>query len=280
MSKIKKPFLSIVIPCYNSGKYIENCLISVTSQATEEVEIIVIDNSSTDSTMSIINKYKDKLNLVISEKDMGQSDALNKGFELSKGRFLTWLNSDDIILEGSLKKILSFMKKERSRWYAANSSYIDKHGYFLKFCASGKFENWALKYGILNVFGPSTIFEKKLFLEAGKFNLEYHYCMDTEYWWRLVYLGLKYKRIPVFFWGFRIHDDSKTSSAIMNGLNCRPLKMIEEGIRIKSEFFPTVGPRRRLFGKLLVRIYRIINGSYVSSLLVTICYRGKKAVNF
>jgi glycosyltransferase involved in cell wall biosynthesis len=93
---MKELILSVIVPSYNSEAYLEECLASIEREAQEGVEFILVDGASSDQTMAIVRKYAHLFAHVVSERDSGQSDAFNKGFKLAKGKYLTWLNSDDV----------------------------------------------------------------------------------------------------------------------------------------------------------------------------------------
>jgi glycosyltransferase involved in cell wall biosynthesis len=99
------PKVSIVTPTRNQGKYIEETILSVLHQGYPNVEHIIVDGASTDETPSILERYRDKLALVISEPDNGQSQAINKGMSKATGDILTWLNSDDMLAPGALASV-------------------------------------------------------------------------------------------------------------------------------------------------------------------------------
>ena len=261
--------LSIVIPSFNSEEFIEECLLSLQTEKCPGVEYILMDGGSTDETMGIVDRYRDMFSIVVSEKDKGQSDAFNKGYAQAKGRYITWLNSDDVFCFGSLVKIIDVLKNGNARWYAANSVYIDSGSKITRCCQSGGFETSALYFGILNVFGPSTIVRRDLFVEAGGFREDFHFCMDTEYWWRLVDAGEVYERIPVYFWALRLHDTAKTASAITGEFDKRPPRMQEEGAMLSEMYYPKRSKFKRDIGVIFVRILRVMNFSYVRSFLDT-----------
>ena len=96
---MNKPLLSIVIANYNYGRFLEEAIQSVLSQSCNDYELIIVDGGSTDNSVEIIKKYEDKIAWWVSEKDKGQSDAFNKGFAHAKGKYLTWLNADDILFQ-------------------------------------------------------------------------------------------------------------------------------------------------------------------------------------
>lgn len=269
------PLISVIIPSYNSERFVGETLKSVEFSQQPEVEFIFIDGNSTDGTMNIVNKFRHLFSCIISEKDSGQSDAFNKGFRLARGEYLTWLNSDDVFCDGALSQVVEAIKNSRRPWYAANMLYIDEDSKILKSCQSGKFETWALRYGVLNVFGPSTIFSRELYREFGCFREDFHFCMDTEYWWRLASSGIVYERIPVHLWALRLHDDAKTAASITVGGDSRPLGMVAENERYASMYFPLVSGKARRWGMLLARFWRTLTGPYFRSIYFTVRFKGK-----
>ena len=88
------PLVTIVTPSYNQGRFIRATIESVLSQDYPRVEYIIIDGASTDETAAVVQPYRDRL-IWISEKDAGQSHAINKGFGMAKGEIVAWINSDD-----------------------------------------------------------------------------------------------------------------------------------------------------------------------------------------
>lgn len=274
MEKTNNPMLSVVIPSYNSEYYIRECLDSLRTAKSERVEYILVDGGSTDNTMSIVEEYRDIFTVIISEKDKGQSDAFNKGFDVARGEYLTWLNSDDVFCPDSLEFALDWIERERGPWYAANVVYIDSDSKILKCCRSGGFESFALHSGILNVFGPSTIFSRELFGKLGGFREDFHFCMDTEYWWRIASSGVQYQRIPVYLWALRLHESAKTAAVVMQGQGARPARMVEENEIYRQMYFGDVSAGSKKCGIWLIRLWRVLNFSYIKSYLATNRYRG------
>lgn len=266
--------LSVVIPTFNSERHLKECLESVRRERQAGVEFILVDGASSDHTMDLISQNQYLFSYIISEPDKGQSDAFNKGFKAASGRFLTWLNSDDIFCVGAISKALSYLKKTSKEWVVANSVYLNEGGRLMKCCRSGGFEHFAVKKGLLNVFGPSTFFTKRLYQELGPFSTDFDFCMDTEYWWRIVASGYNYERINVYFWGLRLHPGAKTANVILS--NEIPKKMKEEGEVIARKYFPHVSDREKSNAVFKARIWRILNGSYFRAFMETLLYRGRK----
>jgi glycosyltransferase involved in cell wall biosynthesis len=272
---MSKPLISVVVPSYNSEKFVEETLLSVEESQHPDVEYIFIDGGSSDGTMEIVERYAHLFSHIISEPDKGQSDAFNKGFKLAQGDYLTWLNSDDVFCPQAMARVVEYIQQTRKPWYAANMLYIDSNSEILRCCQSGRFEGWALRFGILSVFGPSTIFHRDLFTRFDGFSEEFHYCMDTEYWWRIASAGIIYERVPVYLWALRLHDDAKTASAITGEFDKRPTRMQEEGALMIENYCPNRSKLKGKIGVLLVRLYRFLNCSYGRAIRDTYRSKGK-----
>lgn len=119
------PKISIVTPSYNQGKYIEETILSVLNQSYPNLEYIIIDGGSTDNSVEIIKKYENKLKFWISEKDSGQTNAINKGFEHATGDIFAYLNSDDVYLPNTLHLIAKlFTNFKEVRWITGHKCHL------------------------------------------------------------------------------------------------------------------------------------------------------------
>jgi glycosyltransferase involved in cell wall biosynthesis len=255
--------LSIIIPSFNSESYIEHTLQSIAEQRDDKLEIILVDGGSTDKTLEICEHYRKIFDHFISEPDKGQSDAFNKGFNLASGRYVTWLNSDDILCRGAIAGVLPRLEKGGARWFTANTVYLDASGAVTRTIRNANFDSLAYRCGYLNFGGPSTFVAKELFLEEGPFNVDLHYCMDVEYWWRLARRGERYRRIPVYFWALRLHADAKTASVLTSGVT--PPKMRVEADYVVKTLQPSLSPFVRSAGVHFARLRRLLNLNYLKS---------------
>ena len=105
------PLVSIVTPSYNQAQFLERTILSVISQDYPCIEYIVMDGGSTDGSVNILEKYSQKITFWVSEKDKGQSDAINKGWRMAKGEYCCYLNSDDMLAPSAISKIVSTFEK-------------------------------------------------------------------------------------------------------------------------------------------------------------------------
>ena len=233
------PLLSIVIANYNYGRFLEEAIQSVVAQGMEgKVELIICDAASTDNSVDVIKKYANGLppntsydewisqpNLQpptpnsqlltwwCSEKDGGQSAAFNKGFAHAKGRFLTWLNADDVLLPGTIKKLKCAINEYPDcEWFVGGCFWLD-HSMKILNCGRGRpFSEIRAKCGSVGVWGPSSFFTKMLFDSVGGIDERFHYAMDNDLWHKFAYLkGKKYRPFIKYAWGLRMHPDAKMS---------------------------------------------------------------------
>lgn len=211
----KRPLLSVVIANFNYARYLPEAIESLVSQdGFEECELIVIDGGSTDGSVDIIKKYLRKIAYWVSEPDKGQSEAFNKGFARSRGKYLTWLNADDILLPGALRKVLNAFKRHpKTEWFTGNFCRYTEDGKIIEVGWGPHWHPWFLQYkdSPLVIFGPTTFFSRSIYEQVGRIDESLHYIMDIDLWRRFMAAGIKQRRINCFCWGFRMHLSSKTA---------------------------------------------------------------------
>ncbi len=110
-----KPLVSIITPSYNQVQYLEDTIQSVIQQDYPNIEYIVVDGGSTDGSLEVIERYKNKLAWWVSEPDQGQADAINKGFRKASGEIIAWLNSDDLYLPGAISSAVELFQENPHR---------------------------------------------------------------------------------------------------------------------------------------------------------------------
>lgn len=275
---MNQPFLTIVIANYNYGRFLGEAIESVISQdIANEVELIVCDAASTDNSVEIIKKYSDRIAWWCSEKDSGQSEAFNKGFSHANGRFLTWLNADDILLPGVVKALY---EKTETRpdihWVTGNLIKFEQHNGRILESPWGPHwvPGWAQGSGFpLSVFGPTTFWSREAYMKVGPIDESLHYVMDTDYWMRLINAGYRYHRLNRVCWGFRLHEVSKTaiytdhepSPEVRHKIDC------ERAVIYKKNGFHVT-----LLGRIVVSVLRILDGSRVVDVFRRTFIQGRK----
>lgn len=223
---MKKPLISIVIANYNYGHYLEEAILSVLSQCIsvadtvklslstgETIELIIVDGGSSDNSIQVIQKYADKLAWWCSEPDRGQSDAFNKGFAHARGRFFTWLNADDIFFPGSLERARQqIYRYPLCEWFVAGCMWLDQEMRVIKCSNARTFSRLRAERGEISVWAPSSFFSRELFKRAGGVDVDFHYSMDTELWFRFYrWASVMYRPIKGYCWGLRLHPAAKMS---------------------------------------------------------------------
>ena len=203
--------VTIVTPSYNQGKFIKRTIDSVLSQGVDDLEYIVMDGGSNDETVDILKSYGDKL-IWKSEKDKGQTDAVNKGIRASHGDIIGWLNSDDIYYPGAVKKVLEvFETRPEVNVVYGNAYHIAEDDSIIEEYYTEDFDYERLK-DICFICQPSLFFRKKVEDKYGYLDDKLQYCMDYDYWLRLG-KGEKFYRLNDFIAGSRLYEDNKTLGA-------------------------------------------------------------------
>jgi glycosyltransferase involved in cell wall biosynthesis len=207
--------ISIVTPSFNQGDFLEQTIDSVLSQNYPNLEYIIIDGGSTDKSVEVIKKNQKYLAYWVSEKDRGQSHAINKGFQHATGDVINWLNSDDYYEPRALEIVNEFFQDPSINVLVARSNIIKNAQVVRQTSGTDVYENNLPKTaGWARIDQPETFFRLTAHREIGPLNESLHYVMDREWWMRyLLKFGLegivKTKEVIV---NFRLHDKSKTVS--------------------------------------------------------------------
>lgn len=249
------PLFSCVIPVKGKRPYFDAALESLTSQGLgEELEIIVQDADV--------------------EPDAGQSDALNRGFRKARGEWLFWLNADDLLMPGALKKVREVISSsssassrkdddsssegrgERVEWIAGNELWIDAEGRTVGKSVGCGWHDWLFRHSVPHVNGPSAFFRRGLLEKVGGFDVSLCFCMDWDLWIRFMQAGAKYERINEFLWAQRRWSGSKTQRKIVGEELAKHRAEIAR--MLKKNGFVVTG-----FGNALVRSWRMLCGCYL-----------------
>jgi hypothetical protein len=241
------PKVSIVTPTRNQGRYLEETILSVLHQDYPNVEYIIVDGASTDESPSILERYRDRLALVISEPDNGQSHAINKGLSKATGEILTWLNGDDMLAPGALAAVaLAFDLNSADMIAGICRLYRDGslESQHLTSCADGPLslaelldldQGWNAGQFFIQ---PEVMFTRDIWLRAGaRVNEQLNYTMDYELWLRFARAGARLHAIGRSVAWFRLHEEQKISarsSVALELTSCRDAFARESDIQFKA----------------------------------------------
>ncbi len=203
-----QPRVTIVTPSYNQAAFLEQTIQSVLDQGYPNLEYFVVDGGSTDGSKEIIEKYADRIDWWVSETDMGQAEAINKGFARATGDYIAWLNSDDLYQPGVIEAAVKVLEAnpEACLVYGDVVS-IDENGQPFNIMAYG---DWQLKdLMVFNIIGQPGVFMRRSALQkAGHLDLSYRFLLDHHLWLRVAQYGPMI-HVPELYASARMHPGAK-----------------------------------------------------------------------
>lgn len=204
------PKISIVTPSYNQGKFLEETILSVITQNYPNLEYILIDGGSSDNSLDIIKKHEHSISYWISEKDKGQSEAINKGLQKATGDIVAWLNSDDLYTPNTLFNISKIFQEnpDIDLIYGNVENFHSEKGSFVTNVSEFKPSDFLSR---VSIHQPSVFWKRKVHHEIGYLDESLYYTMDYDLWARM-FFRYKTKKINQVFSRFRIHSTSKTNN--------------------------------------------------------------------
>ena len=274
------PLVSIIIPFYNSEKYIKRSLESILGQTYKNLEIILIDDGSTDRTVEIVKSYKDPRIIYLFQKNQGQGPARNNGIKKSQGEYITFLDADDYYFPEKVEKQVRFLENHpeyQAVYCNALHFYSDNPTVFFK--KKGNFHSGDIFKDLLesSYINLNTIMVSRQILDkAGLFN-ENRYCPeDWELWLKISRAGFQFGYLDEDLVKVEIRPDSNTTMAIQWILKNNALKMFENifssmnheekvlykteeilrKMRFKLAVACLVGGRKKDFFKTFVSLYK------------------------
>ena len=187
--------ISIITVCFNAEPTIERCILSVINQSFSNIEYIIIDGGSTDNTLNIIDKYRHKIKIVVSEADNGIYDAMNKGIKIAKGEIVGMLNADDFFAdENILLNVAKAFKLNNPDVLYGDLDYVDNSNKVIRSWKSGKYSNGIFNWGWMPPH--PTFYCKRIYFEKlGYYSLNYGTAADYELMVRFLHLN----KLSVFY---------------------------------------------------------------------------------
>ena len=210
----KKPLVSIITPSFNQAKFLRETIDSVLSQDFPNLEYIIIDGGSSDGSLEIIQEYENRLSYWESTPDKGQTDAINKGFARAKGKYLAWLNSDDVYLPGAVSEAVGYLEEHPGVGMVySDCTFIDAQGKNIGQFPAAQTDHARLRRGYVHIPQQASFFRADLWHKVGPLDPSFYFAMDYDLWVRLAKQSpLVY--LPGHTWAsFRLHGDAKTIAA-------------------------------------------------------------------
>jgi glycosyltransferase involved in cell wall biosynthesis len=207
--------LSVVTPSFNQGDYLKKTIESVIKQNYGNLEYIIQDSCSTDNTKNVLENVNNKNIKFYIEKDKGQADAINKGFQRTTGEIMAWINSDDIYLPGTFNYVVNYFNKNPNVDVVyGHRILIDTNDKEIGRWVLPKHDKKVLYYA--DFIPQETLFwRREIWKKVGaSINFEYNFALDWDLLLRFQESGAKIVRLPRFLAAFRIHPNQKTSSQI------------------------------------------------------------------
>ncbi len=223
------PLVSIVVPCFNQGHYLRQAIESVLSQDYSPIELIALDDGSTDRTREVLAGYTGRLHWQ-TQPNAGQATTLNRGWTMARGEILGYLSADDLLLPGCVSAAVEALRANPEIVLTyCDFELIDPHSRVIRTVRVREFDYREMVVKLTCPPGPGAFFRRAAFQRAGGWDSALGQMPDYEYWLRLGLTGA-FKRIPRTLAAFRVHEGSATYAAT-------PPEQAEEPVRILRKYF-------------------------------------------
>jgi glycosyltransferase involved in cell wall biosynthesis len=254
------PLVSIITPSFNQAKFLEATILSVLRQDYPHIEYIVMDGGSTDGSVDLIRRYEDQLSSWISERDGGQSNAINRGFARSSGTIFAWVNSDDLLAPSAVRIAVDALERTKVGVVYGDRIHIDARGNVIginrqpSYYASMFKRNFTLPQ-------ETVFFRRSVFDQVGGLDETLKFALDFDLWVRMSRVTAMH-HVPAFLGSFREHGASKSVNAEI---------YLPEHARVYRQHFG-----RPLPGAMTMRVNRVIHKSRLFADRMSSAFRGEE----
>lgn len=205
--------LSIVMPSFNQADFLEEAIESVLSQREHVNEFFILDGGSTDGSVEIIERYADRIDFWRTGPDGGQSNAIADGFERCTSSVLTWLNSDDALLQGAVRAMLDrFDANPDVGLIEGDTVVVNADSRVIRCDRRAGPSAWFMRHGHMRIHQPSTFFRRDLYESVGGVDRDLHCTMDTDLWYRML-PATRPERLSRYVGVHRIHEEAKGTAS-------------------------------------------------------------------
>jgi GT2 family glycosyltransferase len=227
------PLVTIVTPSYNQGRFLEATLRSVLEQDYPNIEYLVVDGASTDNSVEIIRKYADKITWWVSEKDSGQSEAINKGLRRARGEIVAWLNSDDVYQPGAVSAaVAAFRSRPDAGVVYSDALAIDADGRPFNLMRARQYSLTDLM-AFQIICQPAAFMRRSVLEQVHYLDPAYHLLMDSLLWMNMARVApIVY--VPQTWAAARYHDQAKNRTR--GAAYGREAKVLIDDLKSQPEF--------------------------------------------
>lgn len=259
----KFPLVTVITPAYNRASYLDETILSVLDQDYPKIEYIVMDDGSTDDTLKVIKKYKDKIRWDTHE-NMGETRTVNKGFLMASGEIIGVVNSDDPLLPGAISRIVELMMSRPELVVVyPDWNMIDSKGKVIQNIKTYDYTSYSdMIRRHFCLPGPGAFFWREVIEKLKGRDPQFRYVADLDFWFRACMLG-PFARVPETLATFRVHPDSATVSH-------QGIVMAEEHIRLIEKMYSLYG--------LPDEVVKVKREAYSSAYYIAGCTCGKGAL--
>ena len=260
MAERMLPRITVVMPSYNQAAFLRQAIRSVLCQDYPNLQFLVVDGGSTDSSVAVIREFAPRIDRWVSEPDEGQSDALNKGLSWAEGEVVTWLNSDDLLMPGALHTAGRMWRRYPDLHLLSGECLrIGPNNEFLGWHVVPRQTRWFARHGLIYIDQPGAFWKRGL-LPAPVVDRKLTMFMDADLWCRVTLLGGRTLRVRKGLAAFRLQPASKTCT-IYDA--CR-----NEQIGLWRKYCP--GTEKIAFSTTAAyRLWKCANGDYLRQTLLT-----------
>lgn len=223
------PLVSVVIPIFNHEKYVAHAIDSVLNQNYPSIELIVLDDGSTDGSLNVLRNHRGHFRRV-THSNCGQAATLNKGFQMARGEIMAYLSADDSLLQSSVATAVSALVAHRDAALVyCDFNLVDSDSRCIRRIRTPEFNYFDMVVKGVCAPGPGAFFRRSMYLAAGPWDTTLRQIPDYEFWLRLGLEG-KFLRLPHVLAEFRVHEDSQ--SFRVGDENCA-----DEPVRVLRSYF-------------------------------------------
>lgn len=224
-----QPWVSIVVPAYNHAHFLPHALDSLLAQDYPNLEVIVLDDGSTDETPQVLQRYEDRLHCE-RQPNMGQAATLNRGWTMARGEVLGYLSADDVLDPAAVSTLVTVLHNEPETVLVyPDYRLVDAHHETIKIVRAPEFDYRTVLATWECPPGPGALFRRRAAESVGFWDTDLKLAPDYAFWLRLGLQGTC-RRVPQVLAGFRVHEASQTFGAV-------PPEGSEEYVRVTKAYY-------------------------------------------